>query len=100
MRSRIDVHLGVSQRDRTIADWWDSPDNQDVNKSEIIKDHLYKVATGQAGREGKALHEIRAAITEIRNMIQNGGIVVAQSNDQTPTADLDEIERRLGSIAD
>lgn len=101
MRKRIDVHLGISQRDRVIADWIDSvADDPDTNVSEIIKRYLYKVATGQVDREGKAIYEIRTAINEIRNMIKEGGIVVAASSDAAPAADLDEIERRLGSIAD
>lgn len=42
------VHLGQSKRDRIVGEWLDrASKDPNVNISEIVKNYLYRVATGE-----------------------------------------------------
>lgn len=83
------VYLGESQRDRAIAAWLDEvADDPHINVSELVKDYLYRLATGQeppADQRTQALADMAAEITAynqeltaLRRALKSGAYLPSQ----------------------
>ena len=95
------LHLGDGKRDRVIAEWLDSVGGLDpINVSEIVKDHLYKIATGQVDQNARAIQNIQANLEELKQMIRAGAVITGTDGKSATEDDIDEIARRLGSMQD
>lgn len=95
------VYLGNSRRDRTIAAWLDQvTDDPDVNVSELVKDHLYRLATGQerADETAAAVDKLAAEMGKLMRALASGStrlVVDEEAGGDMTQADADEITRRL-----
>jgi hypothetical protein len=99
---QINVYLGNSQRDRVIAAWKNSiADDPSINLSEIIKEYLYQVATGQTDdpTAQAVIDALRPDLAQLRAMLASG-VVVAGAASPATVDEADEIARRLGAMPD
>ncbi len=101
-RNRISIRLGDSDRDNVIKAWLDIVrKDPKINVSEIVKDHLYQVATSSPSPDETQMiiDVIRAEFAKLPSMIKvTGG--AAAAIEETPESDAEEIKRRIGSMPD
>ena len=59
-RSRFEIRLGKSKKDRLIADWIDKQQAKGFDVSRQVKDLLYEVITGTSSLTGQPIGEYQA----------------------------------------
>jgi hypothetical protein len=95
-------HIGKSDRDQAIAAWLDQADADGINVSELVKNHLYEVATGQSADPMMlALEDIVQRLISLERDVRRLATGVRPAHTvSAPVDDAEDIERRLGALPD
>lgn len=92
------------KRDQAIAEWLDAvADDPDINVSEMVKNYLYQIATGQAPTSNGKSPDFTEQFEEIKGLIRRLSLMGYRP--ETPQGEIseddqEERDRKLGSLPD